>query len=167
MKAQTKPKKPLTKTETVVGSVIFVVLVIGVVWGLGAAVVAAAHHNSTPHAVAQASKPVSHAASKPTAAIPSSAATLAEYDLGHAPDAATTAKYQTALDALKPLCTETEAKLISEIHNSWQDLENNGVTDETHLTLTQHVADSIPAGSPATDCAQIMAAYLLEREPAN
>jgi hypothetical protein len=47
---------------------------------------------------------------------------------------------------------------------SYQQLTKAGITDETRLSVLQHVAASIPAGSPKMDCVQQMAAYVTLRE---
>lgn len=89
------------------------------------------------------------------------------YDLNQTPDTITVSKYQSALDSLKPLCTEDEATLASEIWASWKDLKSNGVSDETILSLMAHITQSVPSGGAApTDCRGVMAAYLVLREPA-
>lgn len=67
------------------------------------------------------------------------------------------------LDLLEQDCTETQDKLAAKVWASWTDLQKNGV-DETILSLIEHVRSSIPASLAPTDCAQIMAAYLVLRE---
>ena len=89
---------------------------------------------------------------------------LAVYDGSSSPDAATVARYQTALDGLKQLCKEDEDKLAGEIWASWTDLEKNHVTDETNLTLIRHIKDSIDPSIAPTNCSAIMATYLTLRE---
>ena len=86
-------------------------------------------------------------------------------DMKAAPNPTTVAHYQAALDGLKPLCTENEATLAGEIWASWNDLEKNGVTDETNLSLIGRIKASIPQTAASTDCGQVMAAYLVLREP--
>lgn len=91
---------------------------------------------------------------------------LAAYDLT-APTPAIVNNYQKALDTLKPLCTvQDETKLASLIYGTWQDLEDNGIKDETNLTVANHIIASIPASTAPVDCQSVMAAYLVEREPA-
>lgn len=115
---------------------------------------------------ATAAKPATSTSQTPQMDTQSPAYKLADYDLNHAPDAATVAQYQTALDGLRPLCTEPEDKIAAEIWASWQDLEKNGVTDETNLTLIGHIKDSVPDGT-VVNCQGVMAAYLTLREPSN
>ncbi len=95
----------------------------------------------------------------------SSAYKLAVYDSHPNPNIATVAQYQSALNALKPLCTENESALAGEIWASWSNLESNGVTDETILSLMSHIQDSIPKSMGPTNCKGVMAAYLVLREP--
>jgi hypothetical protein len=123
--------------------------------------------DTAPQQTAQKAQPVaSEPPSSPTtASVKSAASKLAFADLGHVPDAATVAKYQSALDSLKPLCTENEATLAGEIWGSWKDLVDNQVTDETNLSLISHITQSIPSDSTPTDCRGVMAAYLVLREP--
>jgi hypothetical protein len=116
----------------------------------------------------QSASPISKPAAQSSAAAHTPAYTLAADDLNHAPDNAIVANYQTALDGLKPLCTEKdEYTLASEIWASQQDLIKNGIKDETNLTLIGHIKASIPANSAPVDCRGVMAAYLTLREPHN
>jgi len=89
---------------------------------------------------------------------------LADEDLGYAPDSATVAQYQSALDALKPYCKENEASLAAEIHETWKLLEQSNIKDETNLTLLQHIQQSIPSNAPVEDCSQVMGAYVTLRQ---
>jgi len=73
------------------------------------------------------------------------------------------AKLNTALNRLAPKCRESHHKLAAETWASWKDLRKNGV-DESILSVLTHVRESIPAVMGRTNCAQIMAAYLLLRE---
>jgi hypothetical protein len=104
-------------------------------------------------------------ASNATANTNSPAYVLAMYDSKTHPDLATVTRYQAALDSLEPFCTEDEATLAGEVWSSWNDLQKNGVSDETNLSLIGHIKESIPQGAVPTDCRQVMAAYLVMREP--
>lgn len=89
---------------------------------------------------------------------------LAAYDVS-APTPAIVNNYQKALDTLKPLCTvKDENKLASLVYGTWKDLEDNGIKDETNLTVANHIIASIPASTAPVDCQGIMAAYLVQRE---
>jgi hypothetical protein len=71
--------------------------------------------------------------------------------------------YVSALDALGSLCTQDRVAVAGMADFGYNDLEKNGVKDETRLTVLHHLAESIPAGQK-TDCQGVMAAYLVLRE---
>lgn len=95
-----------------------------------------------------------------SSAAPSPAQMLADLDGDKQPVGA----YQAALDALGPKCTQDEAHIAGLGDAGYQDLVKNGVTDETRLTVLQHLSDSLPAGMGKTDCASVLSAYLVLRE---
>jgi hypothetical protein len=71
----------------------------------------------------------------------------------------TGADYQAAFDQVTPKCTQTAAQLPAMVEATHKILTDGGVTDETGLTVLQHLGDSIPAGSGPQDCVQLLAAY--------
>jgi hypothetical protein len=98
-----------------------------------------------------------------TAALPSPAQQLRDEDIaaGHGDDAAA---YDSAFADLSAKCTEQGVPLANEMHATLGPLQKANINDETHLTVMQHVAASIPAGSPKMGCADIAAAYVTLRE---
>lgn len=90
---------------------------------------------------------------------------LADYDLNNAPDSATVAQYQAALDSVKPLCAQDEERIAAITYGSWTDLKQHGITDENNLALLNHLKASIPANTAPVDCQGVYAAYLTLREP--
>jgi energy-coupling factor transporter transmembrane protein EcfT len=126
---------------------------------------------------------ITHALSRDSrnVTIQSPAYTLAAYDLGHTPDASTVSRYQKALDDLGPhnglgaYCPESQEKLAGEVHTSLQHLRENGITDQTNLTLIGHIKDSVPIiikrpNQPQdlqihSMCLGVLSAYLWSREP--
>ena len=72
--------------------------------------------------------------------------------------------YQTVLDVLKPKCKQTPKQLAAFAYAMVQDLQKNGVNDETDYSALVHLNQSIPAGTGKMDCQDIAAAYLVERE---
>jgi hypothetical protein len=74
------------------------------------------------------------------------------------------APYAAALNALQPACTQDRAGIAGLGDAGLTDLEKNGIRDETRLTVLQHLRDSIPASGGRTDCAGVLAAYLVLRE---
>jgi hypothetical protein len=105
------------------------------------------------------------AATSPVTSSQSPAYRLATYDSNQEPSAVTVSKYQTALDNLKTLCAEDDTTLAAEIWASWKDLQKNGVSDETNLSLIAHIEKSIPPKTAPVECRGVMAAYLTLREP--
>lgn len=71
----------------------------------------------------------------------------------------TGADYQAAFNRVAPKCTQTAAQLPAMVEATHKILTDGGVTDETGLTVLQHLGDSIPAGSGPQDCVQLLAAY--------
>lgn len=72
--------------------------------------------------------------------------------------------YQAALDALGPKCTQDEAHIAGLGDAGYRDLVKNGVSDETRLSVLQHLDASIPSSMGRTDCAGMLSAYLVLRE---
>jgi hypothetical protein len=140
------------RNNTAVGCGCFVVLAVAVTVGI---VIAGnrggSDLSSTPPAT-QVAAPATTAASP--------AQELADLDGGKSP----AADYQAALDALAPKCTQDVAHIAGLGDAGYQDLVKNGITDETRLTVLQHLSDSIPASLGKTDCTGMLSAYLVLRE---
>jgi ABC-type enterochelin transport system substrate-binding protein len=73
------------------------------------------------------------------------------------------AEYQTALDAWAARCTESPEKLAGYTYAALDDLQKNGVNDETEYTVLAHLKDATPAGSRMR-CEDVAAGYLTLRE---
>ncbi|MDL2342308.1 MAG: hypothetical protein QFB87_04505 [Patescibacteria group bacterium] len=114
--------------------------------------------NDKPPATLSATQPVVH---KQQVKIDTNAQALATVDAG------TIADYRLKLDGLKSYCNEPEATTTRLLLNSLADLKQNNVTDETAASLITHVEASIPDSAKPTSCGQLMAAYLVMREPSN
>lgn len=71
--------------------------------------------------------------------------------------------YQHALDALAPKCTQDEEHLAALANGTFEDLRKNNVTDESELSVLQHLSASVPKGAK-TDCQSVAAAYAVLRE---
>lgn len=95
-----------------------------------------------------------------TSAPDSHAQRLADLDGDTSPVTA----YQAALNALAPKCTQDETHIAGLGDAGYKDLVQNGVKDETRLSVLQHLDDSIPASMGKTDCTGILSAYLVLRE---
>lgn len=132
-----------------------------VVAGVVALFVTGAHEENQLFGPGQTPSATAAAAQGPaTSAAASRAQMLADLDGDKQPVGA----YQAALDALGPKCTQDEVHIAGLGDAGYQDLVKNGVTDETRLTVLQHMDDSIPASLGKTDCAGILSAYLVLRE---
>lgn len=71
---------------------------------------------------------------------------------------------QAALTALHNACNENDAQLDTMAGNTVDIFEKNGVTNETKLTVLQHLRDSIPEGTKL-DCDKQLVAYVQLRAP--
>lgn len=80
---------------------------------------------------------------------------------GHASPAAA---YTAAFATLSKDCTEQGTPLANEVEATLGLLQKAKVTGETNLTVMQHLAQSIPAGSPKMSCANVAGAYVTLRE---
>lgn len=89
----------------------------------------------------------------------SAAQKLADLD-GDVRDASS---YQKVLDAWAPRCKETPDQLAGFTYAAVDDLQKNGVQDETEYSALVHLKDSTPAGVK-TKCEDVVAAYLTLRE---
>lgn len=87
---------------------------------------------------------------------------LRELDIaaGVSPDSQ--AAYDAAFKTLSSRCREQGVKLGNEVGAILELLQKGNVTDETQLTVMQHVAQSIPPGQKM-GCADIGAAYVQMR----
>lgn len=79
---------------------------------------------------------------------------------GHTSSAAA---YDSAFADLSAKCTEQGVPLADEMHATLGLLQKADIRDETHLTVMQHVAASIPAGA-RMKCSDIAGAYVTLRE---
>lgn len=136
------------------GCVVAVVLTIAAVVGY------AELKGDPPSPGAAQSAATTQGAAPATSPAASPAQTLADED----GDVSPVGDYQAALDALGPKCTQDEARIASLGDAGYSDLTKNGVTDETRLSVLQHLDASIPAGLGRTDCAGMLSAYLVLRE---
>lgn len=162
------PKPPLSRGKKIAIGVAVALAAPAFIAGMVSGVNDAAHPSGTPAAALPATNHSSPAVkavkASPTASrkadTPGPAQMLADLD-GNAHPAAT---YQRALDALAPKCTQ-DRKSIAGIGNATlEDLQKNGISDETELSVLEHLDESLPAGSPRTDCVSIAAAYATLRE---
>ncbi|MEZ0090232.1 hypothetical protein [Streptacidiphilus sp. EB129] len=85
----------------------------------------------------------------------------ADMAAGHPGDAPA---YDTAFATLSHDCTEQGTPLANEVHAILGELQSNNINDQTNLTIMQHMAALVPAGSPKQSCASIGALYLAHRE---
>jgi hypothetical protein len=162
------PRRPLSKGKKIAIGVAVLLAVPPFIAGAISGAKGSGHHNSTAAPAASHSRPASKAAKAPAAPsrkqaahpTPGPAQKLADLDGNAQPVAA----YQRALDALAPKCTQGRARIAAIGNATLQDLQENGITDETELSVLRHLNDSLPAGSPRTDCVSIAAAYATLRE---
>ena len=141
------------------GCVLAVVLLFG-----GCVAYAEAKGNVPDNSQAAGNPPAAAAqqpAASPSPSLPPPAQMLADLD----GDTQPASDYQAALDALAPKCTEDETFIAGLGNSGYDDLAKNGIHDETRLTVLQHLNESIPDGLGKTDCGQMLAAYLVLREP--
>ena len=90
---------------------------------------------------------------------PSPAQKLADLDGGNRP----TSQYQKALNTWASRCNESPEKLAGYVYATVDDLQKNGIKDETEYTALTHLRDSTPAGVK-TKCEDVAAGYLTLRE---
>lgn len=88
---------------------------------------------------------------------------LQQFDTTNGHSGHAEADYRAQLDALTAKCTNPVKDVARFVENSYNDLAGHGVSDETALTVLQHLEASIPAGS-RVDCQGTLAAYLVLRE---
>jgi len=90
---------------------------------------------------------------------PGPAQKLADLDGDNRP----TSQYQTALATWASRCNESPTKLAGYVYATVQDLQKNGINDETEYSALTHLRDSTPAGAK-TKCEDVAAGYLTLRE---
>jgi hypothetical protein len=90
---------------------------------------------------------------------PGPAQKLADLDGGNRPSS----QYQTALDTWASRCNESPEKLAGYVYATVQDLQKNGINDETEYSALTHLRDSTPAGVKMK-CEDVAAGYLTLRE---
>lgn len=76
------------------------------------------------------------------------------------------ARFQSALNQVKPACRESQEKVASEIWASWQDLQkNNRPTTLLHVAQALGtVTSGLTSNAEPTNCAALLAAYLVTAE---
>ncbi|MFG2633448.1 hypothetical protein ACGFX8_05695 [Streptomyces sp. NPDC048362] len=77
-----------------------------------------------------------------TLSAPSPAQKLADMDGDNRP----ASQYQRALDTWASRCNERPEKLAGYVYATVQDLQKNGINDETEYSALTHLRDSTPAG---------------------
>ncbi len=97
-----------------------------------------------------------------TAHYPSATADPARL-LAEGDGAADVTPYAAALDELGPQCTQDRVHIAGIADAGLSDLQQHGITDETRLTVLQHLVASVRS-SAKVDCQGVMAAYLVLRE---
>jgi hypothetical protein len=73
--------------------------------------------------------------------------------------------YQAALAGLEVRCQEPRDRLADFVENGLVAMRGDGIKDETRLTLTNHVAVSIPSTVGRMKCADVVATYTILRAP--
>ena len=114
------------------------------------------------------SSSASSSATTPASPAAKAAQQLATIQEGGTPSAGDplVASFETALNDLQPVCTESPDKLASEIWASWQDLQkNNRPTSLLHVARAlDTVGGGLTSNAEPTNCAALLAAYLVTAE---
>lgn len=160
------PKRPLSRGKKIAIGVVVLIAAPPFIAGVASGVKDSGQHGTaaaaaTPSSSQPEMKPSEK--SKPSAtraATPGPAKMLADLDAGRYP----VGDYQHALDALAPKCKQDEQHIAGIANGTLEDLQKNGVTDETELSVLQHLDQSIPKGAPRMDCVGIAASYATLRE---
>lgn len=134
-------------------------VLVGIVW---VAQKVTSHPDGSTAASTSTTAPVTTSAAPAQAA--STAADPAQMLADLDGDTSPVTDYQAALNALAPKCTQDEVHIAGLGDAGYKDLVLNGVTDETRLTVLQHLDQSIPASVGKTDCTGMLSAYLVLRE---
>lgn len=138
---------------------------VGLVFLAIAGVVGYAELKGDPPSSSASSSSTSGQGNVPASALATSAAASAAQRLADLDgDVSPVSDYQAALDALAPKCTQDEPFIAGLGDSGYSDLVKNGVTDETRLSVLQHLNDSIPSSLGKTDCTGMLSAYLVLRE---
>ena len=165
------PKKQLSKGKKIaIGAAVLIAappFIAGMVSGIKDAgqdstTAAAAPAASSSKPASKAPEAPAKASRKPTPHPSTSgpAKMLADLDGGRYP----VSDYQHALNALAPKCKQDEQHIAGIANGTLEDLQKNGVTDETELSVLQHLDGSIPKGAPRMDCIGVAASYATLRE---
>lgn len=154
-----------TSKKIAIGAAVAVCAPIFIAGAVSGAKDSLGNHSATTTATANnaAAEPrpaQSSAAASAKPSTPAPAQMLADLD----GDTRPASDYQHALDALAPKCTQDEYHIAALAHGTLEDLQKNGVTDETELSVLQHLNGSVPAGAPRMDCQSVAAAYAVLRE---
>jgi hypothetical protein len=159
----------MSKRKKIVIGVVVLIAAPPFIAGVVSGVKDSGRHDSTAAAATPAAssiRPEAKPSAKPKpstathAATPGPAKMLADLDTGRYP----VGDYQHALDALAPKCKQDEQHIAGIANGTLEDLQKNGVTDETELSVLQHLDQSIPKGAPRMDCVSIAASYATLRE---
>ncbi|TQF04054.1 hypothetical protein E6W39_19730 [Kitasatospora acidiphila] len=95
---------------------------------------------------------------------PSPAVQLRAMDVAaKTPNLGSEADYTRAFDTLSARCQEQGQALADEVGSVLWLLNHNGITDENHLTVMQHLAAPLPIGAKQL-CAQVGDGYVSRRE---
>lgn len=90
---------------------------------------------------------------------PGPAQKLADLDGDNRP----TNQYQQALETWASRCNEDQEKLAGYVYATVDDLQKNGVKDETEYSALVHLKDATPAGTKMR-CIDVAAGYMTLRE---
>lgn len=88
---------------------------------------------------------------------------LRDLDVAAGVKAAPQTDYDSAFQALSSKCQEQGVGLGNEVGAVLGLLQKGHVTDENRLTVMQHMAASVPAGSAKMKCADVGGAYVTLR----
>lgn len=137
------------------------IFIAGAIDGARQAATPAAHTTATAViASTSAAHPSPAVSYRAAPAVSKEARMLADLDGGAHP----ASRYEHALDALAPHCTESHYRLAAVTNATLEDLQKNGVTDESELSVLQHLKTSVPSTAGRTNCTSVAAAYATLRE---
>lgn len=88
---------------------------------------------------------------------------LRDLDVAAGVKAAPQPDYDAAFKTLSSRCQEQGVGLGNEVGEVLKLLQKGHVTDENRLTVMQHMAASVPAGSAKMKCADVGGAYVTLR----
>jgi hypothetical protein len=127
---------------------------------------AASATTSSSATAASTTSSTASAPAGPTPAIQKAVNELLTVDTGAPPTSADTQTVTADFLRLAGKCRESPEKLASEIWANDQDLHKNGVQEDA-VSVSNHlvtVATGLSASATPTDCASLLAAYLVLRE---